>query len=151
MMQELTGLAAHEPGFTIQTASARSGVSEKMIRYHMAHGLLPERRRANRYRYFTEDDVACLRLIRQCTALGMQHDEIRAFVALLQAPPIPLDVLLAARISLKRRRRAVAHLEGLLDAAIGTNQPETVEPPHNEPSLETTTEPTIDSKEGATP
>ncbi|MCX4163707.1 MULTISPECIES: Cd(II)/Pb(II)-responsive transcriptional regulator [Paraburkholderia] len=57
------------------------------IRFYEKEGLLPEadRTEAN-YRSYTAQHVERLRFIRNCRALDMTHDEIRALLQLTDAP-----------------------------------------------------------------
>lgn len=57
------------------------------IRFYEKEGLLPEadRTEAN-YRSYTTKHVERLRFIRNCRALDMTHDEIRALLLLTDAP-----------------------------------------------------------------
>jgi Cd(II)/Pb(II)-responsive transcriptional regulator len=57
------------------------------VRYYEKEGLLaaPERSAGN-YRHYSGAHVERLRFIRNCRALGMTHEEIRALLALLDTP-----------------------------------------------------------------
>ncbi|MGL6070189.1 Cd(II)/Pb(II)-responsive transcriptional regulator [Craterilacuibacter sp.] len=57
------------------------------VRYYEKEGLLaaPERSAGN-YRHYSAVHVERLRFIRNCRALGMTHEEIRALLALLDTP-----------------------------------------------------------------
>lgn len=66
----------------IKELSLRAGVSRKTIRYYEQIGLLPPAHRAeNRYRIYTELDVARLRFIKNSRALGFRLTEIAQVLA----------------------------------------------------------------------
>ena len=57
------------------------------IRFYEKEGLLPEAERTGaNYRSYTAKHVERLRFIRNCRALDMTHDEIRALLRLTDAP-----------------------------------------------------------------
>lgn len=57
------------------------------IRYYEKEGLLPApARTSGNYRHYTEKHVDRLRFIRNCRALDMNHDEIRALLAFMDQP-----------------------------------------------------------------
>jgi MerR family copper efflux transcriptional regulator len=67
----------------IGEASARSGVSAKMIRYYESVGLFPAAaRRANGYRDYDAADVAVLQFVRRTRDLGFSLEEIQTLLAL---------------------------------------------------------------------
>jgi MerR family transcriptional regulator, copper efflux regulator len=67
----------------IGEASARSGVSAKMIRYYEEVGLLPEPdRRESGYRLYGESDVHRLRFVRRARDFGFPVDRIRDLLRL---------------------------------------------------------------------
>ncbi|EMT5438247.1 MULTISPECIES: MerR family transcriptional regulator [Stenotrophomonas] len=55
----------------ISEVSRLTGASAKAIRLYEARGLLPPVPRVNRYRDYSEQDVAWVQLIRQALALGI--------------------------------------------------------------------------------
>ncbi|WMJ69042.1 MerR family transcriptional regulator [Stenotrophomonas sp. 24(2023)] len=55
----------------ISEVAQRTGASAKAIRLYEARGLLPPVARHNRYRSYSEQDVAMVQLIRQALALGI--------------------------------------------------------------------------------
>ncbi len=55
----------------ISEVSRLTGASAKAIRLYEARGLLPPVPRVNRYRAYSEQDVAWVQLIRQALALGI--------------------------------------------------------------------------------
>ncbi len=67
----------------IGEASARSGVSAKMIRYYEGIGLLPEpERRESGYRLYAETDVHRLRFVRRARDFGFAVERIRDLLRL---------------------------------------------------------------------
>jgi len=67
----------------IGEASARSGVSAKMIRYYERIGLLPEPdRRESGYRLYDESDVHRLRFVRRARDFGFPVERIRELLRL---------------------------------------------------------------------
>ncbi|HFK2920270.1 TPA: MerR family transcriptional regulator [Stenotrophomonas maltophilia] len=71
----------------ISEVSRLTGASAKAIRLYEARDLLPPVPRVNRYRDYSEQDVAWVQLIRQALALGITL----AAVSRLQAPDGRLD------------------------------------------------------------
>lgn len=64
-----------------------AGSTVETVRYYEKEGLLPApERNANNYRSYGAAHVERLRLIRNCRALDMTHDEIRALLALFDSP-----------------------------------------------------------------
>jgi len=60
-----------------------AGTTVETVRYYEKQGLLPQPHRGiNNYRSYGEAQLERLRLIRNCRALDMTHDEIRAILTL---------------------------------------------------------------------
>lgn len=69
----------------IGTATAASGVSQRMIRHYEKIGLVPPpTRRESGYRDYADADVHRLRFIANARDLGFPIEEIRALLALWQ-------------------------------------------------------------------
>lgn len=67
--------------------AARSATSAQTIRYYERQGLLPPpARSAANYRHYGPAHAARLGLIRRCRVLGMDLDEVRALLALVDEP-----------------------------------------------------------------
>lgn len=67
----------------IGTASERSGVPAKTIRYYESIGLIrPADRRGNNYRDYSETDIQTLRFISRARSLGFSVKEVGALLAL---------------------------------------------------------------------
>ena len=79
-------VAAKGEGFVnISAASARSGVSAKMIRHYEDIGLMPKVGRTTAgYRIYREADIHVLRFIRRSRDLGFSMSEIGTLLGLWQ-------------------------------------------------------------------
>lgn len=57
-----------------------AGVGPETIRYYARMGLLPERKRKNGYRFFTEADMRRLRFVRIARLLGFRLKEVKEII-----------------------------------------------------------------------
>lgn len=81
----MTELDMTESPFNIGEASARSGVSAKMIRHYESLSLLPKvGRTASGYRQYGPREVHTLRFVRRARELGFSMVEIAALLKLWQ-------------------------------------------------------------------
>jgi MerR family copper efflux transcriptional regulator len=81
----MTELDMTESRFNIGEASARSGVSAKMIRHYESLSLLPKvGRTASGYRQYGSREVHTLRFVRRARELGFSMVEIAALLKLWQ-------------------------------------------------------------------
>ncbi len=93
------------PCMNIGQASARSGVSAKMIRHYEEIGLLPQVSRSlSNYRSYGENEVHLLRFIKRGRELGFSMAEIRELLGLWRDK---------ARSSASVKKIASAHVEAL--------------------------------------
>jgi MerR family copper efflux transcriptional regulator len=99
----------------IGEAAARSGVPSKTIRYYEQIGLLGgAARQANRYRSFSEAEVAMLRFIGRARRLGFALADLRGLVALWRDPArSSADVKALAAQHLARIERKIDELQSL--------------------------------------
>jgi MerR family copper efflux transcriptional regulator len=94
-----------EPVFNIGEASARSGVSAKMVRHYEALGLLPRIGRTDAgYRQYRGAEIHTLRFIRRARDLGFNMVEIADLLKLWQN---------RRRASADVKRIAAAHVADL--------------------------------------
>lgn len=100
---------------SIGAAAARSGVPPKTIRYYEQIGLLGDTvRRANRYRSFSEAEVAMLRFIGRARRLGFDIADLRGLVALWRDPArSSADVKALASQHLARIEHKIDELQSL--------------------------------------
>ncbi|MGG6341761.1 MerR family transcriptional regulator [Stenotrophomonas indicatrix] len=87
----------------ISEVARRTGASAKAIRLYEARGLLPPVPRLNRYRDYSEQDVAWVQLIRQALGLGIGL----AAISRLQRDDGQLDWA-AVLVLLERQRTTIA-------------------------------------------
>ena len=90
----------------IGTASRRSGLPPKTIRYYEQIGLVAPGRRDNAYRDYGESDVHELRFVARARSLGFSVDECRKLLGLYRDKD---------RSSLEVRETARAHIADIRD------------------------------------
>lgn len=67
--------------------ASKAKCSAETIRYYEKEGLLPAAERSSsNYRSYGDGHLERLRFVRNCRALDMAHDEIRALLGLMDAP-----------------------------------------------------------------
>jgi len=97
----------------IQELSARTGISQKTIRYYESIDVLPTpSRQPNGYRMYAEQDVDRLQLVNGARRLGLSLNDIKEVIALRdrrKAPCIVLLDLLAHKADEIARRIAELH------------------------------------------
>ena len=80
----------------IHELSARTGVSQKTIRYYESIDVLPmASRQPNGYRMYTEKDATRLQLVNGARRLGLSLNDIKEVIALRDRGEAPCTVLLA--------------------------------------------------------
>ena len=73
--------------------AARTGVSQRSLRYYEQQGLLPAERGANGYRRYTPDSVQTVARIRRLLAAGLSTDVIRGVLPCVDGDePIELEL-----------------------------------------------------------
>lgn len=107
--------------FNIGQASARSGVTAKMIRYYESLGLLPSvARSAGGYRLYGDNEVHTLRFIGRARNLGFGMDEIAELLKLWQnrrrASADVKRIALARVADLERRVNELLSMKHALEA-----------------------------------
>lgn len=117
----------------IGDASARSGVSAKMIRYYEQIGLIPPARRtASGYRDYVEADIHMLRFIARARDLGFPVAEIKDLLDLWRdTGRRSADVKALAQARVRELRQKIAHLqemattlEDLARSCAGSDRPD---------------------------
>lgn len=104
----------------IGTASERSSVPAKTIRYYESIGLIrPADRRGNNYRDYSDADVQTLRFINRARGLGFSVKEVSALLALWQDKRrTSHDVKLLALRHVEDIDRKIAELQGMRNTLI---------------------------------
>jgi len=100
----------------IGDASARSGVSAKMIRYYEQIGLIPQAaRKASGYRDYGDADIHMLRFIAQARDLGFPVSEISALLDLWRnTNRRSADVKALVQARIKDLQHKIAHLQDMV-------------------------------------
>lgn len=105
--------------------ATRAGVTQKAVRYYERRGFLKPRRTASRYREFDDRALAIVQTIRRGQNLGMQLDELREVVDLINqgtAPCQSVRTLLAEkRADVARRIKELQDFDEML-AMLGTTK-----------------------------
>lgn len=102
----------------ISDVSRRTGASAKAIRLYEARGLLPPVPRLNRYRDYSEQDVAWVQLIRQAVGLGIGLSALSR----LQRADGPLDWPAVLALLDQRRTTIAVERERLAQVEIEVQQ-----------------------------
>lgn len=85
--------------------ATRAGVTQKAVRYYERRGLLKPSRMASRYRDFDYRALTIVQTIRRCKNIGMQLDESRDVIELINQGTPPCQ---SVRALLAEKRRDVA-------------------------------------------
>lgn len=102
----------------ISEVARRTGASAKAIRLYEARGLLPPVPRLNRYRDYSEQDVAWVQLIRQALGLGIGL----AAISRLQRDDGQLDWTAVLALLERQRTTIAAERERLARVEIALQQ-----------------------------
>ncbi|HEX2117091.1 MAG TPA: Cu(I)-responsive transcriptional regulator [Alphaproteobacteria bacterium] len=105
----------------IGTASERSGVPAKTIRYYESIGLIrPADRRGNNYRDYSDNDVQTLRFISRARSLGFSVKEVGALLTLWHDKHrASQDVKALALRHVEEIDRKIAELQGMRRTLVG--------------------------------
>lgn len=100
----------------IGTASEKSGLSAKTIRYYEDIGLISSDRRDNGYRDYSMDDVHRLRFLQRSRSLGFSVEECRQLLSLYSdRGRESAEVKAVAAAKLGEIERKITELQGLRD------------------------------------
>jgi Cu(I)-responsive transcriptional regulator len=98
----------------IGTASERSGLPPKTIRYYEDIGLLKPQRAYNGYRDYSDNDIHRLRFLHRARGLGFSVEECRQLLSLYDDKHrSSADVKALATAKLREIERKLAELEAL--------------------------------------
>ncbi len=98
----------------IGTASERSGLPPKTIRYYEDIGLLKPQRAYNGYRDYSDNDIHRLRVLHRARGLGFSVEECRQLLSLYDDKHrSSADVKALATAKLREIERKLAELEAL--------------------------------------
>lgn len=116
----------------IRELAQRTGVSAKTIRYYESVGLLPRPQRAdNRYRLYTDADIALLRFIVGTRSLGYPLTEIAQLLAALDRGSLPgQHILTSLEDRIQEVERRIADLQGVR-ATLEQMRQKVLERPHS--------------------
>lgn len=110
--------------------AARAGVTQKAVRYYERRGLLKPQRTRARYRDFDERALAVVQTIRRGQNLGMQLDELREVVELINHGSAPCQtvrsLLAEKRADVARRIKELRDFDKMLaklEVTEGTDDP----------------------------
>ncbi|MDH3669089.1 MAG: helix-turn-helix domain-containing protein [Paracoccaceae bacterium] len=110
-----TGSIRKMAQFTIGEASKRSGVIVETIRYYEREGVVPAAARtASGRRVYSRRDVAHLRFVKRCRALGFSLNDIKALLGLaLDDAPHCAEARAIGENNLELVRAKIADLNSL--------------------------------------
>lgn len=119
-------------GLRIGEMVRRTGVSERLLRYYEAQGLLHPTRLSSGYRTYTESDVDAVRRVRSLLAAGLSTATIAQVLPCIRdddsstlTPTCP-DLVAQLRQERDRITRAIDELatsRGMLDQVIAAGPP----------------------------
>ena len=88
----------------IGKVSERTGATPKAIRYYEAIGLIPPPKRLGKYRYYSEEDVRLISMIKHAQKYGFQLSELKTITAKMRLDGhFPYDEFIEA-IEVKRNK-----------------------------------------------